>query len=138
MDKKRAVIDTNTLISAFGWEGKEKEVFRNLLDEKFQLIICEKQLEELRRVLNYPKFDLNEDERTRLLSLIYNICNIVDITGNLRVIEEDTEDNMILESAVEGKADFIISGDKHLLKLKEYNGIKILTASEFLVAFNDL
>lgn len=132
MGKKKAVIDTNTLISAFGWEGKEKEVLRKFLSEEFQLVICEKQVEELRRVLDYPKLGFTKEEKTKLLSIIYSVCDIADISGDLAVIKEDVDDNMILESAIEGKADFIISGDKHLLKLKEYEGIKIMTASEFI------
>ncbi len=58
MGEKKAIIDTNILISAFGWEGKEKELFREFLNEKFELIISKQQLEELRRALDYPKLIL--------------------------------------------------------------------------------
>jgi len=52
--------------------------------------------------------------------------------GNIKVIQEDPSDNVILESAVITKADFLISGDEHLLKIKEFDNTKIVTASEFL------
>lgn len=57
---------------------------------------------------------------------------MIDLSEKLSVIKEDKPDNRILECAVAAKADFIVSGDKHLKALKEFGGIKIISASEFL------
>lgn len=132
MGKKKIVVDTNTLISAFGWEGKPHNIIRKILNEEIEMIISQQQIEEVKRVLDYPKFNFSDEQKSRFLSIVYGIANIVEISETLKIIEEDPDDNIILECAVKNKADFIISGDEHLLKLKEYSGVKIITASEFL------
>ena len=137
MGKKKIVLDTNVLISAFGWKRKPRVIFEKILNEEFELIISKKQLRELYRVLSYPKFNFKEEQKLRFMGVIYSIATIVNTFGNIKVIQEDPSDNVILESAVIIKADFLISGDEYLLKIKEFNNTKILTASEFLDLVND-
>jgi len=132
MGKKKIVLDTNILISAFGWKGKQRLIFDKILNREFELIISKKQLRELYRVLSYPKFNFKEEQKLRFMGIIYSIATIVNTFGNIKFIQEDPSDNIILESAVITKADFLISGDEHLLKIKEFNKTKILTASKFL------
>ena len=60
MGKKKVVLDTNVLISALGWNGKSKEIFRRILRNELELIISSSQLKELQKVMNYPKFDFTE------------------------------------------------------------------------------
>ena len=117
---KRVVLDTNVLISALGWEGRPREIFKKILNKKFELILSTKQLEEIRRVMNYPRFNFNEKQKLTFLNILYDISTIVEIPGQLKIIKADSDDNIILETALEGSADFIISGDEHLIKLKEY------------------
>ena len=133
MGKKKVVIDTNILISALGWKGKPNEIFRRALDAEFELIISQKQIEELREVMNYTKFSFTEEQKSRFITLLLNVAKVVEISNKLKVIKEDPDDDIILETAVENNVDFIISGDDHLLKLKEYSNIKIVTANEFLL-----
>lgn len=59
-------------------------------------------------------------------------ANIIETKSRLSVINEDPQDNRVLECAVDGEAEYIITGDKHLLNLKSYKGIKILKVKEFL------
>jgi len=82
--------------------------------------------------MNYPKFTFTREQKKIFITLILEIAKLTEITGKIKVIEEDEDDNIIIETAEVGNADFIISGDEHLLKLKEYNKIKIVTASNFL------
>jgi uncharacterized protein len=96
------------------------------------LFFQKKQLDEINRVLNYPKFEFTEEQRSRFLNLLLNVATLVETSGTLNVIKEDHDDNAILEAAVEHDAEFIISGDVHLLKIQTYENIKILTANEFL------
>ena len=63
---------------------------------------------------------------------IIEISKIVDPKERFNVIEEDPEDNVIIDCAVEGKIDYIITKDKHLLNLNEFRGIKIVTPSDFV------
>lgn len=132
MGKEKIVVDTNILISALGWEGNPKELFRKFINGEFELIISQKQLEELKRVMDYPKFKFTEQQKSKFLTIINTIATVVEIKGTLHVIKEDPDDNLVLESAIENKASFIITGDKHLLKLKEYSGVNITTVAQFL------
>ena len=60
------------------------------------------------------------------------MSDLVFITDSLYAIEDDPKDNMVLETAILGKSEFIISGDKHLLKIKQYGSVIIIQSSEFL------
>ncbi len=132
MGQTKVVLDTNILISALGWNGKPREVFERCIDRAFELATSQEQLAELRRVLDYPKFNFTKDEKEVFISLILKIATIVDILGTLDVIREDPDDNVILETAMTGKCEYLISGDPHLLQLKKVDQIEILTAHEFL------
>lgn len=135
MDKKKIVLDTNILISALGWDGKPKEIFRKILNGEFELIISNKQLEELHRVMDYPKFKFTNEQKGKFVSIILEVSKVVETLGRVKIVEKDPDDNMIIESAVIGKAEYIISGDPHLLELREYARVMILTAAEFLERF---
>ena len=132
MGKKKIVVDTNNLISAFGWNGNSRELLRNIIDKEFELFISKKQIEELKRVMDYPKLKFNEEQKTRFLEILFQIANVVNTTLKIDVIKENIEDNFLLECALEINADYIISGDEHLKKLKEYKNIKIVSVNEFL------
>lgn len=127
MGTKRIVVDTNVLISAFGWSGKPQILFQQIVDGKYELILSEKQFLEIERVLSYPKFHFSSDEKQRFLDILGNIAYLVETHNDLSVIKEDPSDNMLLEAAVENGVGFIITGDNHLLKLKEFREIKIVT-----------
>lgn len=65
-------------------------------------------------------------------NLIIENATIIQTTEKVNIITQDPDDNKFIEAAIAGKADYIISQDKHLLNLKEYNGIKIIIPEEFL------
>ena len=132
MGKKKVVLDTNILISALGWPGKPREIFRRILNNEFELVVSHQQLDELRRVMGYPKFKFTEDQKARFITILLEVATVVKTFGDIKIIEEDPDDNVILETATVGNAEFIISGDEHLLKLKEYARVKIVTAAQFL------
>ena len=132
MGQKKVVLDTNSVISAFGWGGNPMRVMDLALDNKLSVVTSLEQIDELRRVLDYPRLQLSLDEKEKVLNVFLEIAQLVSPKKRVDVITEDPDDNRILEAAVEGKVDYIISGDKHLLDLKKYCGIHIVTASEFL------
>jgi putative PIN family toxin of toxin-antitoxin system len=132
MGKKKIVLDTNILISAFGWKGKSQEIFNRVLNGELELFSSQKQMEEIVRVLAYPKFGFQEEQKSRFISILYSIAKIVDIPGKLKVIADDPDDDVILETAVVSNSKFLVTGDEHLLSIKEYKGVMILTASELL------
>lgn len=132
MGKEKIVIDTNNLISALGWEGNSREIVRKAVDSEFSLFISLKQMSEIERVMNYPKFRFTEEQKMQFLEILMGTANIIYTGTKLDIIKDDPDDNLILECAVECDADFIITGDKHLLKLQQFRAIRVVTAREFL------
>jgi len=131
MGPQRIVIDTNILISALGWEGPAKTLLREVADGKHTLILSEKQIQELTRVIEYPKFNFSKLQKKALLDLLFEIATVIKTKRTVDVLE-DKADNMLLECADEGKAEYIISGDKEVLELKTYKSTKIVSVREFL------
>jgi putative PIN family toxin of toxin-antitoxin system len=91
-------------------------------------------IDEYLRVLTYPKFKLSEEDINFLLyHEILPYCEVIDVHPGPRIIRKDPADDKFIRCALAGKAKFIISGDHHLLALKSYQKIKILSPSDFLL-----
>ena len=127
----KIVLDTNQLISAFFWKGNEREVLEKCRTKELELLISPDILAELDTVLD-RKFSVPEDKRAEYSKNIILVSRLVFPNQWIEAIKADPTDNRILECAVDGEADYIVSGDKHLLDLREYKGIKILKAKTFL------
>ena len=130
----KVVLDTNILISALGWKsGVPRIVFEECLQDHHTLLESSALLSELGDVLRRPKFSfLSDEEKLEFLGLLYGVSEIVGPKRTIHAFKADPMDNLVLECAVEGKADIIISGDSHLLKVGQFEGIKIMNASTFL------
>ena len=96
------------------------------------MVFSEEILNELRGVLQRPKFMFDPDPIQAIVGEMVSCGEVVRPTMRIEEIQDDPADNRILECAVEGGADYIVSGDAHLTSLREYRGIGILTASQFL------
>jgi putative PIN family toxin of toxin-antitoxin system len=105
------------------------------LRKEFQLLISPALLQELERVLNYPKFQAYEGDRSRFLLSITEAADLVLPEIRLSVVTGDPDDDRVLECAVAGAADFIVSGDPHLKEMKRFREIPILSPAEFLARF---
>lgn len=87
-------------------------------------------------MINRPKFSFIEPElKIEIIISIFDISEIIEPNIKLDIVKEDEKDNRALECALAGNCDYIISGDSHLLKLQEFEGIKIYKASKFLKKF---
>lgn len=128
----RITVDTNVLISALGWNGAEAAVIEMVLDSSLVLCLSAQILSEFYRVVNYPKFGFTDEEIDGFIGRLLTNSIIVNPSQSINAVADDPDDNKIIECAVEGKAEYIISGDRHLLSLGEYKNVKILRASEFL------
>jgi putative PIN family toxin of toxin-antitoxin system len=126
------VLDTNVLISAIAVEGKPREVFRKVLTGQMRLAISEDILGELEGVLSGKKFKYSKEVIRSIRKSIEDLAEFVIPRKEVKRIKKDPDDNRILECAVEAEAHFIISGDNHLLELKQYKNIRIITPSEYL------
>lgn len=127
----RVVLDTNVIISGLLRRGSPADLLRQAWDERrFTLVTSEWQLDEIRRVSRYPKL------RKRLLpqevgQLMGQIRRRADVIGSLPEVasSSDPDDDPLLATAVEGKADWLVTGDKaDLLSLGKVKGIRIVTA----------
>lgn len=127
----RVVLDTNIYISALHFKsGIPRLLLQEAISQKFQLLISKEILAEIRGVLSV-KF-LYEDSKLDLLeNLLLEICKLTEPRRRIRFVKKDPDDDKIIECAFAGEADLIVSGDKHLLELKKYGKIKIITAKEF-------
>jgi putative PIN family toxin of toxin-antitoxin system len=130
----RLVLDTNTLISAIGWrESKPRRILEACLLRKYVLVESAALLKEFLSVINRPKFSfIREEQNTELLERLASHCEVVEPKKKINIIKQDPADNKVLECALEGRAQYIITGDQHLLKLKQFGGTRIMTANEFL------
>ena len=131
--KLRVVLDTNVLVSALLFGGNLQEIYKAWKEGKLILIFTEETLEELTKVLHYPKFELSEEEINYLLYIeVLPYSEIVEKRYKLpEDVCSDKDDIKFLECALSGKANYIVSGDKDLLSVKEFKGIRILSPSDF-------
>jgi putative PIN family toxin of toxin-antitoxin system len=130
--KTKVTIDTNILVSGFGWKGNPHRVLDMVVRGEIELFTSREQFEELSRVLDYPKFEFSDKQKVGFKSLLSSVASFVETATELDIIKEDPTDNRILECAMVADVDFIVSGDEHLLSIKKFGRIEILTASEFL------
>lgn len=101
--------------------------------KKITMLLSSDMENEFIRVLGYPKFGVSPKEILPFSNSLRSNAEFVKIHSDASVITVDPADNIFLECAVDGNADYIISGDKHLLDLKTYSDIQILKPKEFLV-----
>ena len=132
----RVVLDTNVLVSALGWRGAPYQIFQLCVTGRVSLLASPELLAELERVLSYPKFQFAADTISSYLELVMELAVIVRPTFRVSVVEADDSDNRILECALAGDAEVIVSGDSHLLDLKNFEGIPILPPRSFLDRFS--
>jgi len=135
----RVVLDTNVFISAIFWRGSPHDILKFAEEDKITLVSSREILEELFGVLQRDKFQpYLQQTQTNLPELIEHISSIVEVFSPLKkvsIIEEDPSDNKFLDCALSSGASFIISGDHHLLDLKEFQDILIVAPSQFLKRF---
>ena len=128
--------DTNILVSAVISKGNEFELLRLAHIGRIKVILSLQILKEFKDVISRKKFGFSDEKINRILKSIVNISAIVMPSNRIDLIKEDPADNKILECAETGKADYIVSGDGHLLKLKKYKGIEIVKTSNILKKIN--
>lgn len=128
----RVIFDTNVLISALGWDAKPETCLEEVLHGQAEGYISPAMLDELTRVMDYPRFEFTDDEKRSFLEIVLASFHVVEPGISLEVVEDDPDDDMVLECAVAADADYIVSGDSHLLELNAYEGIDIVSPAAFL------
>jgi putative PIN family toxin of toxin-antitoxin system len=127
----RVVFDSNILISALLFPGGRAETaVANILEGMDDLVISRPILREVLSVLA-SKFSRDKEEISRVAVVLGEMGEIVEPSRRLSVFP-DEPDNRILECAVEGKATVIVTGDKAMLAIGEYEGIRLITLADYL------
>ncbi len=127
----RVVLDINVLVSAFRNKGKSRSLLRMLM-EKYEIILSNQILAELADVLSRDKFNVTNAQIDKFLSILVRYAIVVPVQSCSKIIIEDPDDDVILDTALCGKAEYIVSGDKHLLKIVRYRNVEILSVNDFL------
>ncbi|MGI0045746.1 MAG: putative toxin-antitoxin system toxin component, PIN family [Nitrosotalea sp.] len=128
----RVVLDTNVLVSAIISTGKPRKLFQMGIDGKYQIITSREILDELLRVIQRPKFQMTRGDVIRTVSALMETGESVHVTSSFEVISNDPDDNIIINTAHDGNVDYIVSGDKDITHLKNFEKIKTVTVDEML------
>ncbi len=131
----KIVLDTNVLISALiVKKGKPGQILRQIT--KYKLVTSEEILVEVERVLHYDRiqkrYGLSNKDTNAFMQRLREVSQIIPVTTSVEIIKDDPDDNKFLACALAADADYIISGDTHLTKLGDYQGVSILTPATFL------
>ncbi len=134
----KVVLDTNVFVSSLlvraGGPARLLDAWR---ERKYLLVTSPSILAEVRSTLNYPrirrKYVIHDEDLDQLIDLLEHEALVVPGQANVSgAVPDDPSDEAILACAVDAEADLIVSGDRHLLGLGEYQGIAILTVGEFM------
>ena len=133
MGARKVVVDTNVVVSALLFGGTPGSLIDLWQMGAIRPLASKQIIAEYLRVLTYPKFKLSEEEINFLLyQQILPYFDIIDVRPGPGIIKKDPEDDKFIRCALAGKAKFLIPGDQHLLVLKSYQKIKILSPAEFI------
>jgi putative PIN family toxin of toxin-antitoxin system len=121
------------LISATFWTGKPKQLLNKVRRREVTFLTSEILLDELKEVLvrKDKPFKLSAEEAGRIVTAMRGLAEIVQTHSHVTACQDEM-DNRVIECAIDGRAESIVSGDLHLLALKSFKGVKIMTVSEFL------
>ena len=131
------VFDTNVLVSALGFGGTPLEALIRAFEDDVQLVVTSETLAELDRVMQYDRLPFTGDERKQYLEIFRNEAEVVTELPELAVVERDPDDDMFLACAVGGNCQYVVSGDDHLLALKSFRGVEIVSPASFLDCVDD-
>lgn len=131
----KIVLDTNVLISALIKEGKPRDLLFEIL-RNHELVVSREILEEVTVIANEPKIQkyVEQESIADFLRDLASSGSFVRIRSRFKAVKEDADDDVVLRTAIDGKASFIVSGDSHLLGMGKFRKVRIITVAEMLRA----
>jgi putative PIN family toxin of toxin-antitoxin system len=131
----RVVLDTNVFVSGLLWGGSANRLLKWTRDGTLTAVSCDEAMVEMKRVFEYPKFSRRisalDSSAPQIIAYAMNLVTHVPSPEFIpAVVAEDPTDDLFLVLAVENQARLIVSGDQHLLALKEHQRIPIVTPGE--------
>jgi uncharacterized protein len=128
----KIAIDTNFLVSATQWDySVSNKLLQNLIRNNAEIFASKEILDEFAEVLKRD-FQYSKEEVSDIFNKVLQFLTIITPIKKVDIVKEDADNNKIIECALEGNVEYILSYDNHLLKLKEFQGIKIITPEKFL------
>ena len=128
----KIVLDANIFISAFFWGGNPRAVLERVINKSDDLLITKEILDEIEDVIGRPKFHVDRDAIEYFIKSIEETGTKIIPKKQIINASRDKTDNKYIECAIAGNADYIISGDIHLLEIKKCRTIKIVSARDYL------
>ncbi len=132
----RVVFDTNVLVAAFVTEGLCSVLLARARRKNFDLFVCPKILKEFERILS-EKIKAPQALIEEALRMILEASEVIQPSMTIQRVCRDEDDNEILACALSAEADYLVTGDKDLLEIARFEGLKILSPREFEVLFED-
>ena len=130
----RAVLDTNVVVSGLLWKASPRQVLDAARDQRLSLYTSSVLLDELAEVLSRahlaPVITAHHSSPAFLMRHYAMLAQAVTSAQITRVVAKDIDDDAVLACALAAQADWIVSGDAHLLNLKHYQGMRIINAAE--------
>ncbi len=127
----KVVFDTNVFVSALTFRGgRGEQALRRILEGRDSLVLSKPILDELLRILA-TKFSREREELARVAVYLAELAQMVDPPDRFDVLS-DEPDNRILECAIAGGVDAVVTGDRSVLKLGRFRGVKIVSLREYL------
>jgi putative PIN family toxin of toxin-antitoxin system len=139
----RSVLDTNIIIGAYtAPHGTLAKIVSFWRERAFEVLVSEPMLAEYERALGYTHVQavhrMTEKEIAKVISSFREFATVIEPDIQLDIVKDDPDDNIFFECAVAGGAEVIVSGDKnHVLAVKEYNGIQVLSPAQFLAVLEE-
>ena len=131
----KVTVDTNFLISATQWNySVAHKLLKKLILSDAEIFTTQDILDETAEVLERD-FGYNKEEVKNIIEKILLFVKLIEPKQKVEIIKDDPDDNKVIECAVESSSDYIVTYDGHLLKLKDYKGIKIMKPEEILKEF---
>jgi uncharacterized protein len=134
--KLKLVLDTNVWVSAMIWGGSPARIIEAAEKRIVCLITSDEILDEISRTLMRPKLkrscDLKGISQQQVTEAVLRLSMLVEVKSKIHVVREDPADDKVIECAVDSKADYIVSGDNHLLKIGSYKKTRIVSVRQFL------
>lgn len=128
----RIVCDTNVIVSGLLFGGKARDILSRIARGQITNHTSRILLSELEEVLSRPKFGLQPEQAIHLISLVRETFDIVHPKQSVSAVRADPDDDEVVAVAIESGSEYIVSGDNHLLDLKNWDQISILPPAEFL------
>ena len=128
----KIVIDSNVFISSIFWGGHPREVFERVINGFDELYITDEILTEIASVMSGSKFNVNSTEIEDYVKIIEKYSKKIESKTIPKPISRDKKDDKLLQCGLDGNVDYIVTGDKDLLVLIEYETIKIIKPKDYL------